>query len=121
MLPQNKETMSYLAGVDGMTDRAELEELVDMEDTGSEESLSGNEDSEGHTKPPSKQKQKERILPLVPLCEGQIYFSTRFHVKLKRSQQERLGAHSVGTRNKCRKSRPWVIVKVLGHDHALAM
>jgi len=113
--------MSKQTGVEGITDRAEFGELVDMEDTGSEESLSGNEDSEGYTKPPSKPGHKERILPPVPLREGQIYFSTRFHVRLRNSQQERLGAHSVGTKNKCRKSRPWVIVKVLGHDHALAM
>ncbi|KAG0130703.1 hypothetical protein HOY82DRAFT_670418 [Tuber indicum] len=119
--------MPKLASVNRMAPGAEvegsvdMEEMVDMEDTGSEGSLSGDEGGEGYIKPPPKPEPKQKILPPVPLCPGQIYFSSRFHVKLKKSQQERLGANSVGTKNKCRKSRPWVIVEVLDRSRAMAM
>ncbi|PWW75761.1 hypothetical protein C7212DRAFT_345253 [Tuber magnatum] len=100
---------------------AEVEELVDMADTSSEGSLSGNEYGEEYPKAPSKPRSKERIPPPVPPCPGQLFFSSRVHVVLSRSQQERLGAINVGTRNKCRKSRPWVIVEILESGSALAI
>ncbi|RPA95968.1 hypothetical protein L873DRAFT_1791891 [Choiromyces venosus 120613-1] len=109
-----------LSGV-GVGESVDQEEMVDRDDTGSEESISENEGDGRHPNPTAMRRLKGRILPPVPLCPGQIYFSSRFHVKLKMSQQERLGAHHVGTKNKCRKSRPWVIIKVFGDGRALAM
>ncbi|CUS13694.1 unnamed protein product [Tuber aestivum] len=112
--------MSELVGAEAWAVGAETEELVDMNDTGSEEYPSGSENGEEHYKPSRKPRWREKLPRPATLRPGQMYFSSHFHVKLTISQQKRLGASNSGTRNKCRKSRPLVIVEVSG-ERALAM
>ena len=58
------------------------------------------------------QPRRKFIPPPGPLSPGQIFFSSKIHVLLTKLQQKKLGAAHVGTKNKCRKSRPWVVLNV---------
>jgi hypothetical protein len=52
------------------------------------------------------------VPPPCPVSPGQVFFSSKIHVLLSKGQQKKLGALHVGTKNKCRKSRPWVVLNV---------